>query len=443
MAGTTSPGAFDPNSAGVGSADASAPSDVGSLWGSGVSSTDIGLPVTLTNDVGPGPQTNSGPSDNHYVEKPQSGTVGQALRDLYSFTDQQYQALQQQLYQSGFWTSTKPPRLGDKSDLATYDAWKNAVIVAARSGMSIEDVINDSVNGGQPGGPGTTNSTRVYPGGKVNITFTNPDDIRNVGNTVAQRLLGRNLTDAEAKGVVDSVHAQEQTAGTQKAQADESQKEAQIATQEALYGQQGTAGGSGGSTDVVQAITQAANQLGVPVQVAIAIAQQESGLDPNAVGDNGHSIGLFQLYDQGEGAGMTDAQRRDPLTNAMTALKEVAAVAQQHPGWSWGQIAAAAQRPADQAGYAASVNAKLQAAGAPVQGTAPGGKNGGTTDVFLQPTISDVSQPANPDSATQAYLNQNDSTEMQTFGLTTQFNNFSQALHSMPGDSGAAKPSRP
>lgn len=38
----------------------------------------------------------------------------------------------------------------------------------------------------------------------------------------------------------------------------------------------------------------------------------ESGGRVDAVGDGGHSIGLFQMHDQGAGYGMSVAQRQDP-----------------------------------------------------------------------------------------------------------------------------------
>lgn len=38
----------------------------------------------------------------------------------------------------------------------------------------------------------------------------------------------------------------------------------------------------------------------------------ESGGRTDAVGDAGHSIGLFQMHDQGAGSGLTVAQRQDP-----------------------------------------------------------------------------------------------------------------------------------
>jgi Transglycosylase SLT domain len=108
---------------------------------------------------------------------------------------------------------------------------------------------------------------------------------------------------------------------------------------------------------VYDAISRACYATGVPLKIALAIVQQESGGDPNAIGDNGHSVGLFQLNDQGEGAGMTVAQRQDPYQNALIALRVVANVMQQHPDWSPGQIAAAAQRPANPSAYAQSVDA--------------------------------------------------------------------------------------
>jgi soluble lytic murein transglycosylase-like protein len=61
------------------------------------------------------------------------------------------------------------------------------------------------------------------------------------------------------------------------------------------------------------------NRLGqkynVPPTFLKAVMLSESGGQPDAVGDQGHSVGLFQLNDQGYGAGMGDA-RFDPATNA-------------------------------------------------------------------------------------------------------------------------------
>ena len=51
---------------------------------------------------------------------------------------------------------------------------------------------------------------------------------------------------------------------------------------------------------------------------AVANAWAESGFNPNAVGDSGASIGLFQLHEAGVGSGMSAEARRDPRTNART-----------------------------------------------------------------------------------------------------------------------------
>lgn len=54
---------------------------------------------------------------------------------------------------------------------------------------------------------------------------------------------------------------------------------------------------------------------------AIVNAYAESGLNPDAVGDGGHSIGLFQENDWGAGRGMTVEERKNPITNIRTILK--------------------------------------------------------------------------------------------------------------------------
>lgn len=49
---------------------------------------------------------------------------------------------------------------------------------------------------------------------------------------------------------------------------------------------------------------------------AVVNAYAESRLNPMAIGDNGASVGLFQLHEKGAGKGMTVAQRQDPAQNA-------------------------------------------------------------------------------------------------------------------------------
>jgi soluble lytic murein transglycosylase-like protein len=78
------------------------------------------------------------------------------------------------------------------------------------------------------------------------------------------------------------------------------------------------------------------NRLGqkynVPPLFLKAVMLIESGGRPDAVGDGGHSVGLFQLHDQGYGYGMGDL-RYDPEANAERAARGLAA--------SWQKVVAA------------------------------------------------------------------------------------------------------
>ncbi|GIW13793.1 MAG: hypothetical protein KatS3mg062_1232 [Tepidiforma sp.] len=78
------------------------------------------------------------------------------------------------------------------------------------------------------------------------------------------------------------------------------------------------------------------NRLGqkynVPPLFLKAVMLIESGGRPDAVGDDGHSVGLFQLHDQGYGHGMGDL-RFDPEANADRAARGLAA--------SWQKVTAA------------------------------------------------------------------------------------------------------
>lgn len=108
-------------------------------------------------------------------------------------------------------------------------------------------------------------------------------------------------------------------------------------------------------------IEQVAHQYGIPPAVALAMAEQESGLNANSVGDHGTSFGVYQLHEGGELGSHSEAWADNVRNNAETALRVVAAQRASHPNLDWGTITAMAQRPADQAGYASDINAKLAA----------------------------------------------------------------------------------
>jgi soluble lytic murein transglycosylase-like protein len=70
-------------------------------------------------------------------------------------------------------------------------------------------------------------------------------------------------------------------------------------------------------------LNRVAKKYNVPALFLKAVMLSESGGRPDAVGDSGHSVGLFQLHDHGYGTGMGDA-RFDPETNADRGAKGLA-----------------------------------------------------------------------------------------------------------------------
>lgn len=78
------------------------------------------------------------------------------------------------------------------------------------------------------------------------------------------------------------------------------------------------------SPTVYDKIKSVFDRYGVPEYVWYPIALAESGLNPNAVGDNGASIGVFQINRiNGQGVGYTPDQLKDPVTNAEIAARAI------------------------------------------------------------------------------------------------------------------------
>jgi hypothetical protein len=115
-----------------------------------------------------------------------------------------------------------------------------------------------------------------------------------------------------------------------------------------------------------QIVSRVASELGVDPVTAVAAMLVESGGNPRAVGDNGTSFGLFQLHKGGElddniyKRSLTKDEAFDPEMNARVALSVFKA--NQGKYKDPGVLAARSQRPADQEGYAAMVNANLSTA---------------------------------------------------------------------------------
>lgn len=91
--------------------------------------------------------------------------------------------------------------------------------------------------------------------------------------------------------------------------------------------------------------------------VLLATTWVESGGRLDAVGDNGQSFGPYQEYTGGRGAGIAPRDRQDPYASTQRAVREF----QQYynRGYRGGQLAANAQRPANQGAYASKVQSLL------------------------------------------------------------------------------------
>jgi murein DD-endopeptidase MepM/ murein hydrolase activator NlpD len=111
-------------------------------------------------------------------------------------------------------------------------------------------------------------------------------------------------------------------------------------------------------------IRQAAAAAGAAdlIPVLLAIARQESNFDPGAVGDGGHSVGVYQEHDRGRGAGLSRAQRSDVEAATRRAIAELRTTQRANPDADPGTVAVLAQRPAEglRPEYRANVNRSVR-----------------------------------------------------------------------------------
>ena len=163
--------------------------------------------------------------------------------------------------------------------------------------------------------------------------------------------------------------------------------------------------------DVEEVIRSTARTAAIDPDVALAVARQESGLNPRARGDRRGTYGIgandpravddfcsFGLFQENVcgGAGETHLQRGgkfsdlfDPIGSTMRFAERYRTAAASFVGASPGRIAAAAQRPYDQEGYARSVDAMLSGPRTepepPIDPLDPGANAAGGTTVIGTP----------------------------------------------------------
>jgi hypothetical protein len=96
------------------------------------------------------------------------------------------------------------------------------------------------------------------------------------------------------------------------------------------------------------------SKRGLDGQFAAKVAQNESGLNPNAVGDGGHSHGIFQLYDQGLLSDFYAQGYTDPYDARQSASYTADKIAATHDWGPWHgarALYAAGTKPSDGASY--------------------------------------------------------------------------------------------
>lgn len=139
----------------------------------------------------------------------------------------------------------------------------------------------------------------------------------------------------------------------------------------------------------------------------VAIAKQESGLNPKAKGDGGHSWGLYQENDNGRGHGIAIAERQDIRASTRRAISEIRVTQRANPDADPGTLAILAQRPAEnvRTDYRANINASMREPSPQAQRAAAGAQTAARkAAVFNGTYVMPVDGPVtNPYGGKQAY----------------------------------------
>jgi len=464
----------------------------------GLTKAQLGMTVDLGGTGTSGPNNPTGPMGGGIAPAP-TMTVGQALTAYFQMSPSDQAGLAQQLWQAGMFAQsmyTAATSRGQAPSILPGDianAYGRALLGSAEAAQSFTEFITQSTTvtdqmlgnvGTIPSiaGSGPPGGTHVYPGGKVTISQTDPETIRLAANATAQSLLGRNLTDAEAQRVVTTVRSDELKKGTQQASADEATRQATIQTNEQLYGTAPSGGGgvTGGAGTPTATQLDAAGRI-TTEQWATALLQQ--------INADGHNVPVTQNNIQNVmrwmaseepasswltrnnplnasvGSGSADGTGAQPSvsqgianTAGMIEQGNMAAIlgALQSDAAPQSFTSAVVSTPWASSHYGGGANFSAQplvSTSAPggqgagglqavtgAQAITPGGSKGTGADVFLPPTLANISTPVSPQGAATQQIQTQDTSEMQNYAAQKQIQNFTTALHSVPGDTGAATP---
>lgn len=140
----------------------------------------------------------------------QTRTVGQLMRDFYTFDEEKVRDLQYKLYIGGFFGNADPTDIawGVAGDDNTGQAWQLAVVRASRfyaanKELSVDDVI---ALAGKEAGEGNVLGSGSGGGGPTLIQLTDPAALGDEIDEAAKRVLGRKASPEEKRLFVATMH---------------------------------------------------------------------------------------------------------------------------------------------------------------------------------------------------------------------------------------------
>lgn len=247
---------------------------------------------------------NEGPS---HARGTQSVPLSQLIQEFYQLSRDQQIAIEQQLWQGGFYTDSagnamrSAPQFGAFS-ADTTKALQSAALQAVGTGRALNTVIGDAVTSGAGAAQHNLYKPGIVSHGYRNvIDLRNPADVQYAVEQMSEKLLGRKASDEDKQTVINLIQSQDFADGMAKYTAQETMSQqdfqARVAERDAQFGymtgyqnnpggQGGTAGGGGGpaAQQQVMAYLQGKGLSAAQAAGVVGNLQQESNLDPNAPG---------------------------------------------------------------------------------------------------------------------------------------------------------------
>lgn len=219
--------AYDPAAAAAAAAGSSSSGGPADIWGLGDKKDSrifVGTYQDPFNKARTGPrspgfeQANEVPTPkNPYTDKaldtgPNYATALEAMQELpklYATNRAGYIALQQRLYQAGFYGSASPNAVGIGSyNEQTVSAYRQAVLSAAQLVDSGTPVTFDELLDQKDPAAAARGQKQIQPG--FVAQYSDPQTVAAIAQQAAQTTLGRNLSTDEVKAFVAEFHTAEQ-----------------------------------------------------------------------------------------------------------------------------------------------------------------------------------------------------------------------------------------